>query len=379
MLDESRLNFQAVTPMPTKPSLIGMNLQELADLVRNLGQPVFRAKQLYRAIYDRGVRDFTEMSELSKPLRATIHKQWSLAAPTIQETFRSRDQTTRYLFEVGPKDRIEAVLIPEAKRDTYCISSQVGCAVACPFCVTATLGLRRNLTAGEIVAQVLTLRRERPSRPHNVVFMGMGEPLHNYDAVMKAIQLMTDPNGLAIPTRRITLSTSGVVPSILRLATEPVLPNLAISLNATTDRTRTQLIPINQKWNIASLLAACRKFPAERRRRITFEYVLIDGVNDTLEDARRLKTLLTGFPTRVNLIPLNADPWIALKPSPSPRVAAFQNFLRAKGMTVHRRRPRGEDVSAACGMLAGREMARAQPSDAEIPNETATLAKPLQL
>jgi len=217
--------------------------------------------------------------------------------------------------------------------------------------------MRRNLSAGEIVAQVLALQDERgvSQKRLNIVVMGMGEPLHNYDNVMKALRLMSDPQGLFISPRRITLSTSGVVPEIERLAQEPVIPNLAISLNATTDAVRDLLIPINRKWNIATLLTACRNFPLERRRRITFEYVLIEGVNDTPEDARRLVGLLEGLKKKVNLIPLNADPWVPLEPSSEKRVLTFQKILTDHDITAYIRRPRGDDISAACGMLAGRE------------------------
>lgn len=217
--------------------------------------------------------------------------------------------------------------------------------------------MRRNLSAGEIVAQVLALASERGTsgKRLNIVIMGMGEPLHNYDNVMKALRLMTDPEGISISPRRITLSTSGVVPEIERLAREPVIPNLAISLNATTDAVRDILIPINRKWNIATLLAACRSFPLARRRRITFEYVLIDGINDTPEDAHRLAGLLDGLKKKVNLIPLNADPWVPLRPSSEDRILAFQKILTSHQITAYIRRPRGDDISAACGMLAGRE------------------------
>lgn len=217
--------------------------------------------------------------------------------------------------------------------------------------------MRRNLSAGEIIGQVLALQTDRGTLPKrlNVVIMGMGEPMHNYENVMRAIRLMVDGEGMDLSSRRITLSTSGVVPGLQRLAGEPVIPNLAISLNATTDEVRDMLIPINRKWNIATLLQACRDFPLERRRRITFEYVLIAGMNDSDADARRLVSLLRGMKQKVNLIPLNADPWVPLKRPAEDRVLAFQQVLLDHNITAYIRRARGDDVSAACGMLAGRE------------------------
>jgi 23S rRNA (adenine2503-C2)-methyltransferase len=249
------------------------------------------------------------------------------------------------------------VFIPEQKRDTICLSTQVGCAVECLFCVTGRLSARRNLTAGEILGQILALQSDRgnPSSPLNIVIMGMGEPLLNYENVVKALRLMTDATGMAISPRRITLSTSGIVPALRRLAREPTIPNLAISLNATTDRVRDLLIPINRKWNIASLMEACRNFPKERRRRITMEYVLIGGVNDSDEDAHRLPGLLEGLERRVNLIPLNGDPWVPLAPPSQDRILAFQEILQRRGVRTYIRRARGDDISAACGTLAGRQ------------------------
>jgi 23S rRNA (adenine2503-C2)-methyltransferase len=265
---------------------------------------------------------------------------------------------------------MEHAVIPEERRDTLCISTQVGCAVGCLFCVTGKLRMRRNLLPGEIVGQVLSLQADRgtTAKRLNIVIMGMGEPLHNYDSVMKAIRLMTDDEGMSISPRRVTLSTSGVVPGIQRLTEEPVVPNLAISLNATTDAVRDRLIPINKKWNIETLLQACRDFPLAQRTRITFEYVLIGGINDSPEDARRLARLLHGLRKKINLIPLNADPWIRLKPPSQERILEFQQILMDHHVTVNVRRPRGEDVSAACGMLAGREQAQGD-DDRHLPEQ----------
>jgi 23S rRNA (adenine2503-C2)-methyltransferase len=340
-----------------KLNLVGASVEEIETRFAELAQPRFRARQVFAGIYRRRLRSWQAFTDLPATLRRELAARFALDYPALERTFLSRDGTRRCLFEVAPGQKIEAVFIPEERRDTFCVSTQVGCAVECLFCVTGKLPMRRNLTAGEIVAQVLALASERgdSAKRCNVVLMGMGEPLHNYDNVMQAFRLMTSKEGIGLSPRRITLSTSGVVPALERLAAETVVPNLAISLNATTDAVRDLLIPINRKWNIATLVGACRRFPLEPRRRITFEYVLIDGVNDTAEDARRLVRLLDGLRKKVNLIPLNADPWVPLAPPPEARVLAFQKILTDHQVTAHIRRPRGDDVSAACGMLAGRD------------------------
>ncbi len=345
-----------------KPNLIGISLAELETLAAELGEPKFRARQIYANIYHRRLNDWALFTDLAKSLREKHIDRFVLAYPEAGRVFQSSDGTRRYLFEVSGGHRIESVFIPEDKRDTFCISTQVGCAVECLFCVTGKLPMRRNLTAGEIVGQILALQADRPTelKRLNIVIMGMGEPLLNYDNVMKALRLVADPMGMSISPRRITLSTSGIVPGMDRLAREDLIPNLAISLNATTDDVRDKLIPINRKWNIAALLEACRRFPLEPRRRITFEYVLIRDVNDTPEDALRLVQLLRGLKKKVNLIPLNADPWLALKTPEEERVLAFQKILHDHNLTAYIRRPRGNDVSAACGMLAGRDQPTAK-------------------
>ncbi len=341
-------------------NLVGASLDEIERLVTAMDEPGYRARQIFEGIYRRRARSWEGFSEISKPLRDALKARCRLEYPKTLHVFQSADGTRRYLFEVPPGQKIESVFIPEERRDTFCISTQVGCAVECLFCVTGKLPMRRNLSAGEIIGQVLALQADRGTVPRrlNIVIMGMGEPLNNYENVMKAIRVMTDGRGMDLSPRRITLSTSGVVPGIRRLAAEPVVPNLAISLNATTDAVRDVLIPINRKWKIADLLQACRDFPLEARRRITFEYVLIEGVNDTPDDARRLVLLLKGLKKKLNLIPLNPDPWIPLRPPSEDRVLAFQKILIDNHITANIRRARGDDVSAACGMLAGREEAR---------------------
>jgi 23S rRNA (adenine2503-C2)-methyltransferase len=345
-------------------NLVGATLEEMEGAVTGMHEPGYRARQIFAGIYRRLLCSWDDFTDLGKAFRERLREQFTIEHPPVKRVFVSQDGTRRYLFDVGPGQRIESVFIPEERRDTFCISTQVGCAVGCLFCVTGKLPMRRNLLPGEIVGQVLALQKDRGivSKRLNLVIMGMGEPLNNYDNVMKAVRLMADEKGVSVSPRRITLSTSGIVPGIRRLAVEPVVPNLAISLNATTDSVRDTLIPINRKWNIAALLEACRDFPLAQRRRITFEYVLIDGVNDSPDDARRLARLLRGLRKKINLIPLNADPWIPLKTPSAERVLEFEKILVEHHITVNVRRPRGDDISAACGMLAGRDQANGQQS-----------------
>ena len=344
--------------MKNTTNLIGATLEEIEAAVEGMNEPKYRARQIYAGIYRRLLRSWDDFTDLGKSFRDRLTEQYTIENPPLQQVFVSQDGTRRYLFDVGPGQKIESVFIPEERRDTFCISTQVGCAVGCLFCVTGKLRMRRNLLPGEIVGQIMALQADRGTvlKQLNIVIMGMGEPMHNYENVMKSIRLMTDEQGMSISPRRITLSTSGIVPGIRRLAEEPAIPNLAISLNATTDSVRDVLIPINRKWNIATLLEACRRFPIAHRRRITFEYVLIEGVNDSLDDARRLVKLLQGLRKKVNLIPLNADPRIPLKAPSEERVLAFQKILVDHHLTANIRRARGDDIAAACGMLAGREM-----------------------
>jgi 23S rRNA (adenine2503-C2)-methyltransferase len=338
-------------------NLVGANLKELEAAIAGLNEPKYRARQIYSGIYQRLVRSWDQFTDLGKLLREKLKLQFTLEYPPIQQVFVSQDGTRRYLFEVSPGQRIESVFIPEERRDTFCISTQVGCAIGCLFCVTGKLTLQRNLSAGEIIGQILSLQTDRcaVTKRLNIVIMGMGEPLNNYDNVMKAIHLMMDDQGMSISPRRITLSTSGVVPGIRRLAGESIVPNLAISLNATTDEVRDRLIPINKKWNLATLLDACRDFSLEQRRWLTFEYILIKDVNDSRDDALRLVRLLQGLKTKINLISLNADPWIPLEAPTRERILAFQQILVDHHLTAMIRTPRGSDISAACGMLAGRQ------------------------
>ena len=330
-----------------------MDLDELEQTLDGLGKARFHARQLFQWVHRRGIVEFDEMTDLGRDLRSTLATQFQVATPLVVRTERSSDGTTKFLLRLDDGQRIESVFIPDTPSNTFCISSQVGCAMQCGFCLTGRMGIVRNLTAGEIVGQVRVLARELgmlQSR-FNIVLMGMGEPLHNYDAVMKAIRILADEHGLAIHPRRITLSTVGVLPGLERLATEPLMPNLAISLHATTAEQRDRLVPINRKYGIVELLDACRRFPLKRRDRITFEYVMLKGVNDSDEDARRLVRLMHGIRAKVNLLPLNEAAGIPYERPEDARVNRFAKILSERGVTVSVRKSRGRDIRAACGQL----------------------------
>jgi 23S rRNA (adenine2503-C2)-methyltransferase len=338
-------------------NLTGATLRDIEAVVADLGESRYRARQIYHGIYRRLYRYWDQFTDLGKPLREKLKSGFVIDYPEKKRVFVSRDGTRRYLFGMSHGHTVESVFIPEETRDTLCISTQVGCAVGCAFCVTSRLGMRRNLSTGEIIGQVLSMQSDRgtEARRMNIVIMGMGEPLNNYDNVMNAFRLMTDGGGMSLSPRRITLSTAGIVPGIRKLAGEPVVPNLAVSLNAASDTVRDQLMPINRTWNIAALLEACRLFPLAQRRRLTFEYVLIGGVNDSAEDAHALARLVGGLRQKVNLIPLNADPLIPLASPDAETISSFQQILEDHHITTSIRRARGEDISAACGLLAGKE------------------------
>jgi 23S rRNA (adenine2503-C2)-methyltransferase len=345
--------------------LLGKTEQELMDFARAAGEAAFRGRQLYQAIYSRRVLDFDAMTELSKPLREKLKQAARVTETTIKNVFYSNDGTRRYLLRLGDGKEVEAVFIPEEHRDTICISCQVGCAVGCDFCMTARLGVKRNMTAGEIISQVVIVLNEvygaGAETPHgtNLVFMGMGESFLNYDEVMRAIRVMADEKGLSIHPKRVTVSTSGIVPRIYDFANEPVRPRLAISLSGTTQEQRTKLIPINRKYTLDELMQACREFPLNERERLTFEYVMLDGVNDSDDDARRLVKLIRDnqLNAKVNLIPHNPAPELPYAASPPERIERFQQLLISGGVPTFIRRPRGQDISAACGQLAARKSA----------------------
>jgi len=343
--------------------LLGLSQNELRDYFAELDEKPYRARQLYDAINRRRITVFEAMTDLPKSLRSILGDRTSVTRTRIESVFTSSDGTRRLLLKLGDDSEVESVFMPEAHRDTICISSQVGCPLACSFCMTGVLGLKRNMTAGEIVSQVvITLNQvygEGVQPPHrtNIVMMGMGEPLLNYDAVMKAVRLLADQGGLGISPRHVTLSTAGVVPRIYDLAKEEVRPRLAISLTAPTDELRNQLFPINRKYPLANLIEACRSYPLGDRERLTFEYVMLDKINDSNLRARELVRLLSPIRSKVNLIPHNPAPELPYASSPMDRIVAFQKILTEAGLPSFIRRPRGQDISAACGQLAARHQA----------------------
>jgi len=326
---------------------------ELEAALEARGAERFHARQLYRWIYKRGVTDFDRMTDLSKELRVRLLADFQVSSPVVVSESQSVDGTRKFVLELRDRRQIEAVFIPDTPAMTFCVSTQVGCAMGCGFCLTGKMGLVRHLTAGEIAGQirVLAAATSMLEYPFNIVLMGMGEPLHNYDQTMKALRILHSEHGLAVSPRRVTLSTVGIVPGLQRLAREPLMPNLAISLHATTEEQRTALVPPNRKYPLAEILETCRQFPLKKRSRITFEYVLLDGVNDAPEDARRLARLLSGIKSKVNLIPLNPAPGIPFERPPDEHVDRFAQILADRHITVSVRKSRGRDIRAACGQL----------------------------
>ena len=353
--------------------LAGAELHELEEALASIGQPRFHARQVFQWVHKRGVTDFSLMSDLSRDLRLHLASRFALTTPTVVRREESSDGTTKFLLRLSDGKDIESVCIPEnppgatgtrdADRLTFCLSTQVGCAMKCAFCLTGKMGIERNLTAGEIVGQVRVLCRELDALEERftIVLMGMGEPLHNYDHTMKALRMLADDHGLAVSPRRVTLSTVGVLPALERLATEPVMPNLAISLHSTTEAQRDLLVPINRKYGIEELLDACRRFPLKRRERITFEYVMLKDVNDAPDDARRLVRLLAGIKAKVNLLPLNEAAGIPFERPADATVNRFARILAERGVTVSVRKSRGRDIRAACGQLITESARTAAP------------------
>ena len=336
-----------------RPDAAELELDELESYLASIDVPRFHARQIFQWIYRRGETDFEAMTDLSRELRLQLAGELSVGTPAVVKRERSEDGTTKFLLRLADGHFIESVFIPDTPSQTFCISTQVGCAMHCAFCLTGRMGIVRNLTAGEIAGQVRVLVHElqMQGQRFNIVLMGMGEPLHNYDATMKALRILGDDHGLAVAPRRITLSTVGVLPALERLATEPFMPNLAISLHSTTEDQRDLLVPINRKYGLKELLDACRRFPLKRRERITFEYVLLEDVNDSPEDARRLVKLLQGIKGKVNLLPLNEAAGIPFARPSEERVNRFAQILAERGVTVSVRRSRGRDIRAACGQL----------------------------
>jgi 23S rRNA (adenine2503-C2)-methyltransferase len=357
--------------------LLGLGLDELTPLVESMGEPSYRTSQLLEAVYRQRVDSIDDISTLSRQMRAKLTEMGvSIGLPRIEKKFVSQDGTVRYLMAFADGQSVETVWMPEGDggetgdgteagdpgtrsagrrwdRATICISSQVGCAVDCQFCLTALLGVKRNLTAGEIVGQVCAVLKDQSVSPPedriNLVFMGMGEPFLNYENFMKAVRLLVEEVGIA--ESRMTVSTAGIVPRIYDFGQEKIRPKLAISLNSSNDAQRTELMPLNRKWDLQRLMQAAREFPLRNRERITFEYVLLNGVNDATENAEQVVELLRGIRAKVNLIALNPGPGIAFSTPMEERVAAFQQVLIGAGIPAFVRRPRGRDIFAACGQL----------------------------
>jgi 23S rRNA (adenine2503-C2)-methyltransferase len=334
-------------------SLVGMELSDLQNLL-GAEHPTYRARQLYDALYRKQVADLSEISTLPQVLRNELVSRYAIGFPECERRFDSSDGTRRYLLRLADNRTVEAVLMPEEKRDTICISSQVGCPVDCKFCLTALMGLERNLTAGEIVGQVLYVARENgleaKSSRMNLVLMGMGEPLLNLNNVLKATRILTDPEGIGMSVKRITLSTSGIIPQMAEMGRAEVRPKLAISLNASTEEQRSKLMPITRKYHLADLMEACREYPLRAWEKLTFEYVLLKGVNDSDADARRVVRLIANLNAKVNLIALNPGPGIAFETPDAARVESFQEIIK-RAVPCFVRKPRGRDIFAACGQL----------------------------
>jgi 23S rRNA (adenine2503-C2)-methyltransferase len=340
--------------MRARPAdLAGLELAELETLFAERGTPRFHARQVYRWIWKRGVTDFPAMTDLGRSLREQLSAELSVSTPTLVRRDRSEDGTQKFVLQLADGKQIESVFIPDTPAQTFCISTQVGCAMGCAFCLTGKMGLVRHLSAAEIAGQVRVLAHALAlaDAPFNIVLMGMGEPLHNYDATMKALRILYEEQGLAVGPRRVTLSTVGLVPMLDRLAQEALMPNLAISLHATTEEQRASIVPPTKKYSLHDILDACRRFPLKKRSRITFEYVLLAGVNDSLDDARRLVKLLAGIKAKVNLIPLNAAAGIPFERPADEAVDAFAQLLADAQITVSVRKSRGRDIRAACGQL----------------------------
>ena len=356
---EKTSSSPVVGPLLQKINLVGLSFGELEAKVMALGLPKFRAKQVWRWIWRHGLTNFDEMSDLSKPVRKLLGMQFSADRPAVSKRLQSVDGTIKWLMRFPDGNEAECVYIPDKTRGTLCISSQVGCTLTCSFCHTGTQKLVRNLTVAEICGQVLLAMDELDDWPSgkperrltNIVLMGMGEPLFNYDNVSKAVRIIMSGEGVAISKRRITLSTSGVVPEIKRCG-EELGVNLAISLHATRDDLRNELVPINRKYPLAELVDACRNYPRlSNARRITWEYVMLDGINDSEDDCRALLALIRGIPSKLNLIPFNPWPGSPYICSPDDRIDAFARRALNAGYASPVRAPRGRDILAACGQL----------------------------
>src|SRR5216684_3143490 len=364
--------------------LAGLSQADLTEFVDSLGEPAYRARQIFAGIHRRRLRSFAEMTDLPKELRAKLGELAVLSTLTLESRYLSTDGTRRYLFKTQDNLPVETVFIPEERRDTICFSSQSGCPLQCSFCLTAQLGLLRSLRPGEIVEQIIIALNDaygvgvKAPRGTNLVGMGAGEPFLNFAELMKAIRIMKAPDGLHIVPRRVTVSTAGVVPRIRELATIPDRPHLAVSLAAPNDELRDELMPINRKWPLKALLGACEDFQKALKpgERFTFEYAMLDGVNDSDKQARQLANLLNRHELRakVNLIPHNPAEPLPYQPSPAARVESFKEILESKGIDAFVRQPRGRDIFAACGQLAARATNPAQTVSDFAPAKVESLA-----
>ena len=344
----------------SRVNLVGLLPSELEDLAVELGALRYRGRQLATWIYRKSVFDLEAMTDLPKEFRKHLAERAVVEVPEPERLMPSQDGSRKLVFVLAGGSRISSVLMPDDERMTLCVSTQVGCGFACGFCLTGVMGLERNLTAGEIVGQILAANRllEQGQRATHLVFMGMGEPLANYAALVKALRILTDAKlGLGYSPRRITVSTVGLVPGIDKLGREELKVNLAVSLHATTDEVRSRLMPVNRSFDLAALLAAVKRYPLAPRQRVFFEYVMLEDVNDTLDDAQRLARLLRGVKAKVNLIPFNDWEGARFRRPPLARILAFQSVLLDAGITTTVRWSKGEDIGAACGQLQETSMA----------------------
>ncbi len=336
--------------------LKNLSPSELNEFLKSFGKERYRSTQILRWLYQKGARSFNEMTNLSKGFRQDLSQVSFISTLGPLRVEQASDGTKKFLFELEDGNRIESVLIPDKTRLTLCLSTQVGCAFGCRFCLTGKIGWKRDLKVSEILNQILAVKKTLPEKRSitNIVLMGMGEPLANYDHSLKAIALMTHPDAFKFSSRRITLSTVGLLPQLERLAKEKISFRLAISLNGTEEEARSDLMPINRLYPLHKVLALCRRFHLKPRTRITFEYVMVEGVNDSPDDAKRLLKLLKGIPSKVNLIPLNEAPEIPFRKPPGEKVKEFQKILMEGGLTAIVRASKGGEISAACGQLQGK-------------------------
>ncbi len=343
-----------------RPNLLDLGLAECESLAVALGSKAFHGRNLFKWIHKHGVTDYDAMTDLSKGLRTALRESAQIRIPRLIRDRPSPDGTTKWVMELDDGQRVETVFIPGDNRTTVCVSSQVGCALDCAFCATGKQGFNRNLTAGEIVAQVWHATRELGAAPSNVVMMGMGEPLANFEAVVRAMAIMQDDLAYMLSKFRVTLSTSGIVPNIYRLR-EVSDVSLAVSLHAPDNALRDELVPINRKYPLEELLPACKAYIAnDKRRRVTWEYVMLDGINDSLQQAKQLIRLLEGIPSKINLIPFNPFPGSDFRTTPPEQVEAFRQRLLRSGLFAMTRKTRGDEIAAACGQLVGRVQDRSR-------------------